>query len=1033
MWSAERLIRPSRVQACLRVALAILLAGSSFGQPVDLAGVGSPAPQNLGFPNPPNSGILLNSDHLPSSSVTAAVPGLHSKSVYFEANEGQTDPSVRYFSRGPGFALFLRPQDAVISLYSREPGLLRRAAIRMTWGGGGGSETAEMVASELAPAVSHYVIGRGQAREVRTYRKVAYRNTLAGIDLVFHGNQSELEYDFVVQPGADPSRIRLRFEGGNNLRVDSSGGLVLSTPCGDLRQRRPVAFQQRSGERVPVPVDFRILSTEEAGFELGQFDPELPLVIDPILEYSTYHGGGEYDEGWAVAVDSRGNAYLAGVTASADFPVTTGALSTSLQHYDVFLSKFNARGSELIFSTYIGGTGNESVAGLVVDSNGAIYIAGSTDSVDFPASPGAYQAQYSCCGGDTFLLKLGPNGKNVLYATYFGGSGPESALGLAVDPYGFAYLAGVTESGDLPTTAGAVMRAPKGNGDVFVARFNQTGTELVYSTYLGGSGPDQVRAVFADSQGNATIAGVTESVDFPVTANAYSRTLSGTSDVYILRLNPSASAYHYSTYLGGSGNETLSGLAVTSAGEAVVTGSTSSLDLPVTTGAYCTTAPAGTSGYLIALNNAGTQVAFGSYLPVVPSAVGLGPAGSLHLAGSTASNKLPVTADALQAALRTGGDSNRDAFLMRMAPAAAGITYASYLGGTSEERLSGLAVDAAGNAFLTGLTRSSDFPTTAGARQSEPRGRETGGVAEAFLAKIPWAAGTAKVTPAAVGTFREGQWMLDQNNNGAWDGPATDSAFGLGQTGGIPFVGDWNGDGRTKAGVYANGLWFLDYDGNGVWDGGVNDKLVAWGWDGATPFVGDWNGDGRTKIGVFNKGFWFLDYDGNYSWNDVKPFAYGWDGATPLVGDWNGDGRTDVGVYNIGFWFLDYNGDYLWDNGVQDKIVAWGWPGSTPIIGDWNGDGRSKIGAYAGGYWYPDYEGSYKWEYPNKGTIWIVGWTGATPVIGDWNGDGKNKAGAFFNGYWYLDYNGNGVFEGAETDRIYAVGHAGDTPVVGRW
>jgi hypothetical protein len=224
--------------------------------------------------------------------------------------------------------------------------------------------------------------------------------------------------------------------------------------------------------------------------------------------------------------------------------------------------------------------------------------------------------------------------------------------------------------------------------------------------------------------------------------------------------------------------------------------------------------------------------------------------------------------------------------------------------------------------------------------------------------------------------------------------------------------------------VYANGFWFLDYDGNGVWDGGVNDKLVAWGWEGATPFVGDWNGDGRTKLGVYNKGFWFLDYNGTYSWDGVKLFPYGWDGATPLVGDWNGDGKTDVGVYNLGFWFLDYNGDHLWDNGVLDKILAWGWPGATPIIGDWNGDGRSKIGIYAGGYWYPDYEGSYDFDYPNKGTIWTVGWPGATPVIGDWNGDGKSKPGVFFNGFWYLDYNGNGLFESiAAGDRIYAFGN----------
>jgi len=282
-----------------------------------------------------------------------------------------------------------------------------------------------------------------------------------------------------------------------------------------------------------------------------------------------------------------------------------------------------------------------------------------------------------------------------------------------------------------------------------------------------------------------------------------------------------------------------------------------------------------------------------------------------------------------------------------------------------------------------------------------------------------------------IGTYNGGHWQLDVTGDGKLG--SGDKNFFLGFSGATPVLGDWNGDGRTKAGVYSNGYWYLDYDGNGVWDGGVNDKLVALGWAGATPVVGDWNGNGKTKIGVYSNGFWFLDYNGDFVWDGGvvdKQIGWGWAGVTPVVGDWNGNGKTKIGVYSNGFWFLDYNGDFIWDGGVADKQYGFGWAGVTPIVGDWNGDGRTKVGVYSAGNWYVDYTGSYN---PASYTIWTLGWSGTTPVIGDWNGDGRSKAGAFINGYWYLDYNGNGVFDGATTDRLFAFGATGDTPVVGRW
>jgi hypothetical protein len=335
------------------------------------------------------------------------------------------------------------------------------------------------------------------------------------------------------------------------------------------------------------------------------------------------------------------------------------------------------------------------------------------------------------------------------------------------------------------------------------------------------------------------------------------------------------------------------------------------------------------------------------------------------------------------------------------------------------------------------ITPRTSFSTTGTLTTSYSIAANPGGSRMATLS-LAWQTITltqAPGQPSTIGIFRSGLWQLDTNGTGVFES-GQDKSFFLGFPGAIQVVGDWNGDGHSKAGVYSNGYWFLDYDGNGVWDGGVVDKLIPWGWAGVTPIVGDWNGDGKTKIGVYSNGFWFLDYNGDFQWDGGvvdKQIGWGWAGVTPIVGDWNGDGKTKIGVYSNGFWFLDYDGNYVWDGGIVDKQVGWGWAGVTPIVGDWNGDGKTKIGVYSGGYWYLDYDGNYLWEYPAHDQVWSLGWAGTTPVMGDWNGDGRTKAGAFINGFWYLDYNGNGVFDGSGTDRIFAFGMAGDVPVTGKW
>ena len=295
---------------------------------------------------------------------------------------------------------------------------------------------------------------------------------------------------------------------------------------------------------------------------------------------------------------------------------------------------------------------------------------------------------------------------------------------------------------------------------------------------------------------------------------------------------------------------------------------------------------------------------------------------------------------------------------------------------------------------------------------------------------------TAMPQPIKIGTYNSGQWKLDFDGNGAFD-PGVDKSFTWGWPVTTPVHGDWNGDGKQKAGLYyINGLWYLDYNGDGVWDGGVNDKVYGFGMAGAQPLVGDWNGDGKDEIGIYFNGFWFLDMNGNGQWDGPstdKMIIWGWSGATPVIGDWNGNGKKKVGVFYNGLWYLDYDGNGTWDNGVADKVYGFGMFGVRPMVGDWNGDGKDEIGIYLNGFWFLDMNGNGVWDGETTDRMTILGWTGTTPVVGDWNGDGKTKVGTFLNGYWYLDYNGNGVWDGEAADKAYVFGQAGDTPIVGRW
>jgi uncharacterized repeat protein (TIGR01451 family) len=526
----------------------------------------------------------------------------------FEANRGQTDPSVAFVSRASGSTLFLTPTSAVLALkrwpkgavntVNANPPPARTDAVRMRIVGA--NRKSQIVGREPLPGKSSYFKGNDPSNwqsSVPTYAQVEYRDLYPGVNLVYYGNEHQLEYDFVIAPGVNPSAIKLAFEGVQKISLDAGGDLVLHKAGNEIRMRKPLVYQEADGARQSVAGRYTLKGGRRIGFEIGKYDKNRELVIDPVLTYSTYLGGTSNDYGRSIAIDSAGNAYVAGHTYSFNFPVTINGYSTTYANgYDVFVTKLNADGSAIVYSTYLGGNSDDLGLGIAVDSSGNAYVTGSTGSTNYPTTPGAFQTTLhgsSYYNGDAFVTKLNVDGTALLYSTYLGGSSSEQANGIAIDSTGNAYLAGYTYSNDFPTTPGAFKTAasPGSSQEAFVTKLNDTGTALVYSTFLGGSGADQATAIKVDSSGYAYVTGMTASANFDITPGAYQSTYGGGSssyygygDAFATKVDPSGTSLIYSTYIGGTGDDPSFGIDLASSGEVYLTGSTTSVNFPTTPG-----------------------------------------------------------------------------------------------------------------------------------------------------------------------------------------------------------------------------------------------------------------------------------------------------------------------------------------------------------------------------------------------------------------------------------------------------------------
>ncbi|MGV3719336.1 MAG: SBBP repeat-containing protein [Actinomycetota bacterium] len=681
---------------------------------------------------------LLNAAQLvPTGAMPAAVTkGRAPFPSAFEPNRGQAGDrdDFDYVARGRGQALYVHGGEALLTLSDRSSGaragstVKRRLRMRVA----GGAPRPARSESALPGRVSYFrgAKSSGWRTDIPTFGQVRYAGVRPGLDLVYYARERALEYDLVLQAGADPALATLQFEGVDQARVTPDGSLELRVGSRTVTHQRPIAYQEVEGRRSPVQASFRMASSSldgasgaaTAGFDLGAYDPARPLVIDPVVTFSSYLGGSGYDEGAGIGVDAQRNTYVAGVTDSIDFP-GAGLPPPAAGGADAFIAKFSPDGQSLLYAAYLGGGDTDVARGLAVHPDGSVTLAGSTYSTNFPV---INAAQSEAGGGaDGFVSRINPAGNALTYSTYLGGAEDDLATGVATDGLGNDCVAGTTFSANFPTllalqpTRAGVLPRP----DAFVTKLSAAGAP-VFSTYLGGSGNDGANGIACNTGGRIWLTGYTESNDFPL-ANALQTTRQGIeADAFAASLPASGASLLYSTYLGGSGGDEGNAIAVDGSDRAYIAGVTESGDFPgpPQDDGHQHLHGAGGLGILHTGFNGGEGDAFVARLhvsgetleyahlvggPGFETALGVGvdTLGRAHVVGFTDSEGAAL----LHPFQESYGGGQRDAFLFGVNGRGGAHTYVSYLGGSGADRGRAIAVLPNGEARVTGETASNDF------------------------------------------------------------------------------------------------------------------------------------------------------------------------------------------------------------------------------------------------------------------------------------------------------------------------------------
>lgn len=723
----------------------------------------------------------------------------------FEENRGQTDPQVKFLSRAKGYTAFLTASGVVLSVRPKE--ILKtnpasssaprkaasHAAVEFRLAGADANATA--VGENLQPGRVNYFIGRDPKQwrtNVPTYRSVRYKSIYPGIDLIYYGNHRQLEYDFVVAPHADPESIQFLVKGGQHVEISADGSLIVKMSDGEMHFQRPTVYQESNGLRVPLQGEYVMKGPSRVGFHIPGFDPRKPLVIDPVLVYSTYLDGSGDDQPTGISVDGSGNVYLSGYTDSTDFPLASlGSLPPGSDH--VFVAKFDNTGSNLIYADYIGGNSQDYGYSLALDASNEVYVTGSTASSDFPVV-NAYQGTYPG-SFNGFLTKISSDGASLLYSTYLGGNGSDIPVKVAIDSLSDAYVAGTTSSTNFPVANAYQSTAQPNQGGVygnygFLTKFSPDGSSLIFSTYFGGSSnqssscsptpcwpqpASSITGMALDASGNTYLAGTTNTYNFPTTSGAYltTNTTSQNASVgFVSKLSASGnlgySTYFYETF----GFTDITGIVADSSGSAYITGlSFSDGTFPITSTSICDPAVSATAcsyAFVTKFDPTAATLAYSTFLGpnnyAAPAAIVLDQNNDAYVLASTSSSSF-TTVNGLAA--YAGGN---DILLVEIDPAAGSQIFATYLGGSSDETATAMAMDSSGNLYITGTTDSTDLPTTQQAFQ-----RNAGGNSDGFVMKIAFAtAPVASLTPGsltfasqAVGTTSAQQQVVLNNIGGS--------------------------------------------------------------------------------------------------------------------------------------------------------------------------------------------------------------------------------------------------------------------------
>ncbi len=649
--------------------------------------------------------------------------------ICFTENLGQWDARVLFRTCTDGTTCWLTTDGLVYQLAgnpeyadqehdanahggSAFPAKLETTLIRATFAGS--STDTDVEGRGLLPYHFNYFLGDDPSRwrtSVPNYESVVIRDIYPGIDICYHGEAEGLKYDLVLEPGADLSRIAIRYEGILSAYIAADGSLRVETALGSVVEGAPLAYQEQRGTRLPVDINYCMISENTVGFEATGYDPSMPLVIDPPIElvFSTYLDGSGDDRSTGVEVDLDGCAYITGATASVDFPTVDPFQGTYMGGTsDIFVSKFGPQGDQLLFSTYIGGEHWDVSTDLAIDPSGCIYILGRTTSSNFPTE-NAFQAQFNGGVGDAVVVKLFPAGDQLVFSTYFGGNSWEESSGIALGNDNSVYFSGSTYSEHFPIH-GALQGQNAGGMDAFIARFDSSDSpDLIFSTYYGGSSAEYSRSLAVDDAGFCYVAGATLSTDFPV-SNAFQDSFGGgTVDAFLVKLDPPGSQALFSTYLGGTLLDVVYGVDVGPDSRVTVTGSTQSPDFPVYQ-PFQQNLAGGDDAFVAQFSENGEQMVFGSFLGGQQNDAGqcicLDQIGNIYIAGSTESEDLPVL-NPFQPA-NAGGT---DAFVAKFGFVdSLFMDYCTYLGGLSYDRAMAVAVDELQCSYLSGETCSEDFP-----------------------------------------------------------------------------------------------------------------------------------------------------------------------------------------------------------------------------------------------------------------------------------------------------------------------------------